>query len=115
MQQKTGVGDFAEVESRRYGSKGRCLEYVWRVYRHHVSPREQLHVPTESSFPIPPTYTDVVRKTKSNLDILAESSIDDRWNIDEHGSSLRKLERIHEIPHPQEHVHPKVILGVDAD
>ena len=33
------------------------------VFLHHVAPRGQLHVPQESSFPIPPKYLDVVRPT----------------------------------------------------
>ena len=40
-------------------------------------PREQLlDVPKESAFPIPSKYVDVVEQTKTNLDNLEESSID---------------------------------------
>ena len=54
----------------------------WATCRHHVMPREQLCVPKESSFPTPSKYIDVVRHTKTNLDNLEESSIDDLWNND---------------------------------
>ena len=52
------------------------------MYRHHVMPREHLYLPKESSFPILLKFIDVVRQTKTNLDTLEESSIDDLWNVD---------------------------------
>ena len=33
------------------------------IYRHHVEPRVQLHVPKEETFPIPLKYMDVARTT----------------------------------------------------
>ena len=59
------------------------LEYLWSVIHHHeVVPREQIARTEESSFPIPSTQINVVRQTKTNLDKLVESSIDDIWSID---------------------------------
>ena len=62
--------------------------------------RQQLYVPTESSFPIPVKDTDVVRETKTKLDNLEGSIGDDAWNIDA-TRTLRKLKRTHVAPHPQ--------------
>ena len=42
------------------------------VYRHHIEPRVQLHVPTERTFPIPLKYLDVTRSTFTDLDIAQE-------------------------------------------
>ena len=39
-------------------------------------PSEQWYVPTESSFPIPYQYIDVVRDTKTHLDNLEGSTTD---------------------------------------
>ena len=66
--------------------------------RQHVTPRERLCVPTESSFPMLFKNIDVVKETKTNLDNVEGSIIYDLWNIDEHKNSLSELERIHEIP-----------------
>ena len=53
------------------------------IHRHHVEPRVKLHSPREESFPIPLKYIDVSRTTRTNLDVMQESRIDDYWNIDE--------------------------------
>ena len=50
--------------------------------RHHVEPRVQLYSPREESFPIPLKHIDVSRPTRTNLDGMQESRIDDYWNID---------------------------------
>ena len=50
--------------------------------RHHVEPRVKLYSPREESFPIPLTYIDVSRTTRTNLDVMLERRIDDYWNID---------------------------------
>ena len=45
-------------------------------------PREQLYVPKESSLSTPLNYFDVVCQTKTSLDSLEGSRIDDLWNMD---------------------------------
>ena len=52
------------------------------VYRHHIDPRVQLCVPTETTFRIPLKHMDVRRSTFSDLDIAQEKRIDDCWNVD---------------------------------
>ena len=52
------------------------------IYRHHVEPGVQLHLPKEESLPIPLRYIDVIRRTHATLDVLQESRVDDYWNID---------------------------------
>ena len=52
------------------------------IFRHHVEPRVKLESPREESFPIPLKYIDVSRITRTNLDVMQESRIDDYWNID---------------------------------
>ena len=52
------------------------------IYRHHVEPRVQLHVPKEESFPIPQRYIDVVKRTHTTLDVLLESRVYDHCIID---------------------------------
>ena len=47
------------------------------IYRHHVA--RQLYVPKTV---IVPKYIDVHKQTKTHLDNLEESSIDDDWNVD---------------------------------
>ena len=47
------------------------------IYRHHVEPRVQHHVPKEEYFPIPWKYIDVTRTAKTILDVLQESRLDD--------------------------------------
>ena len=44
--------------------------------------REQLYLPKKSSVLFLLEYIDVVRQTKTNLDILEETIVDDVWNID---------------------------------
>ena len=51
-------------------------------YRHHVAPRVQILVPKEESFPIPLEYIDVTRTTRTILNVLQETRIDDHWNVD---------------------------------
>ena len=45
-------------------------------------PREQLFAPKESSFSMSLNYFDIVSQTKTILDTLEGSRIDDPWNID---------------------------------
>ena len=52
------------------------------IYRHHVEPLVKLYSPREESFPIPLKYIDVSRTTRTNLDVVQDSRIDDYWNID---------------------------------
>ena len=52
------------------------------IYRHHIEPRVQLHVPEEEPFPIPLKHIDVIRITHTNLDVLQEKRIDDNWDVD---------------------------------
>ena len=52
------------------------------IYRHHVEPRVQLHVPKEESFPLPLKYIDVIRSTHTDLDVAQEKRIEDHWNVD---------------------------------
>ena len=49
------------------------------VTRYHVTPRSYLYIPQEHSFPIPLKYIDVQRKTKTNLEDLAEATTEDVW------------------------------------
>ena len=51
-------------------------------YRHHVEPRVKLCSSREESFPIPHKYIDICRTTRTNLDVVQESRIDDYRNID---------------------------------
>ena len=52
------------------------------IYRHHIEPRVQLYVPREESFRIPLKYIDVIRSTRTDLDVAQEKRIDDCWNAD---------------------------------
>ena len=52
------------------------------IYRHHVQRRVKLYVPKGGSFPFPLKYVGAVRRTHTTLDVLLESQIDDRWNVD---------------------------------
>ena len=47
-----------------------------------TSPRVQLHVPKEESFPIPLKHIDVTRTTHTNLNVLQEKRINGHWNVD---------------------------------
>ena len=49
------------------------------IYRYHIEPRVQVHVPKVEIFPIKAKYIDVIRTTHTNLDVLQESCIDDYW------------------------------------
>ena len=40
------------------------------------------HCAEEESFPIPLRYIDLIRRTRTTLDVLQESRIDDAWNVD---------------------------------
>ena len=53
-----------------------------RIKLHHVEPRVKLYALREEAFPIPLKYIDVSRTTRTNLDVMQESRIDDYWNID---------------------------------
>ena len=66
---------------------GEAINYFWSmsgnfIFRHHVEPRVKLYSPREESFPIPLKYIDVSRTTRTKLDVMQESRIDDYWNID---------------------------------
>ena len=50
--------------------------------RHHVEPGVKLYSPSEESFTIPLKHIDASRTTRTNLDVMQESRIDDYWNID---------------------------------
>ena len=50
--------------------------------RHHVEPRVKLYQPREESFPVPLKYIDVSKTTRTILDVMQESRIEDYWNID---------------------------------
>ena len=68
LQEEGGVADFSEADRDAM----EVMEDFWsmsgeNIYRHNVTPREQLYVPKDSSFPIPSKYIDVVRETKSNV------------------------------------------------
>ena len=52
------------------------------IYRHHIEPRVQLHVPKEERFPFPLKYTDVTRSTCTGLDVMQEKRVDDYWIVD---------------------------------
>ena len=52
------------------------------MYHHHVEPSVKLYSPREESFPIPQKFIDVSRTTRTNLNVMQESRIDDCWNID---------------------------------
>ena len=66
---------------------GEAMNDFWSMsgnffYRHHVEPRVKLYSPREESFPIPLKYIDVIRTTRTNLDVMQEKRNDDYWNID---------------------------------
>ena len=52
------------------------------IYRHHIKPRVQIHVPKGETFPTPLKYIDVTRSKHTNLDVLQENRIYDCWNVD---------------------------------
>ena len=52
------------------------------IYRHHIEPKVQLHVPREESFPIPLKYIDVIRSAHTDLDAAQEKRIYYYWNVD---------------------------------
>ena len=52
------------------------------IYRHHVMDREKVFVPRDDAFPILLTYIDVVQHTRTNLDVLQESKLDENWNVE---------------------------------
>ena len=41
-------------------------------------------------------------ETKTDMDNWEESTIDDLWNTDGHEKYVFKLDRTHEIPHPEQ-------------
>ena len=79
-----GDSDFSEADRDAMEARADFWSAPREKCRHHVMPREQLYVSTEPSFPIPLKYIDVVRQTKTTMDNLEESNIDDLWNIDGH-------------------------------
>ena len=66
---------------------GEAINDFWSISgnfisRHHVEPRVKLYSSREESFTIPLKYIGVSRTTRTNLDVMQESRIDDHWNID---------------------------------
>ena len=66
---------------------GEAMNDFWSMsgnflYRHHVETRVKLQSPREELFPIPLKNIDVSRTTRTNLNVMQESRIDDYWNID---------------------------------
>ena len=47
-----------------------------------INVKPRVSVPSEASFPILLKHIDVVRRTKTTLDVLLESRIGDYWNVD---------------------------------
>ena len=76
------------------------MQHLWVefIHRHHVVPREPLHVPKEPSFPIASKYIDVVRQTKPIWTLWKRTASILFWNI---GGIWKS-----QIQH-----HPKVIHG----
>ena len=58
----------------------RSIEWDF-IYRHHVEPRVQLHVPKEETFQSPLKYIDRTRTTHTNLGVFQESCVDEFWNV----------------------------------
>ena len=50
------------------------------IFRNHFVPRK-LYVP-KNGFPTALNYIDVLRQTKTSIDVFHEATIDDYWNID---------------------------------
>ena len=67
------------------------------IFRHHVEPRVQLHVPKEESFPRPLRYIDVVWTTRTTLDVLQESRKDNSWNIDGESKPIGTMDPFHAV------------------
>ena len=78
---RTGLSQWTKVGDREARNVFSSIEGNY-IYRHHVEPEVQLYVLKEESFPTPPRYIDVVRRTHTSLDVFQESRIDDYWNID---------------------------------
>ena len=53
------------------------------IIRHHKTPRTKKFMPDEVECPIPLKDIDILRKTRTDLDTLAEKEQDDFWT--EHG------------------------------
>ena len=56
------------------------------------------------------TYRESHQEPKQKLDNLEESNIDDSWSTDGK-KTLRKLELIHDTPHPYQKTTPKQFVG----
>ena len=83
-QQEGGVADFFEAGCDALQAREDSWSMTGRLfYRHRVMPREQVHVPKESSCPIPSNHVDVERQTKTNLANFEKSSVNDLWNMDQ--------------------------------
>ena len=52
------------------------------IYRHHIEPRVQFFVPREESYPILLKYIDVIKSTRTDLDVVEEKRIDDNCGVD---------------------------------
>ena len=81
---KVNLEEFQPTESK---DDAEARADVWStqgdfIYRHHTEPRVQLYVPKEEKFTIPLEYIDVTRSTHTDLDVMQEKRIDDRWNVD---------------------------------
>ena len=106
-----GVVDSSEADRDAVEAK----EDVWStsgeiIYHHHVMPREHLYVPKESSFPFPSEYIEVARETKTNLDNVEESSIDDLWSTDGIGILYESWSGSTGIPHPKQAPTPRFFM-----
>ena len=80
-------GESGESQPAETADDAEALADFWSIqgdfiYRHHIEPRVQLHVPKEETFPIPLKYIDVTRSTHTDLDVIQEKRIDDYWNVD---------------------------------
>ena len=76
------------------------------IYHHHVEPRVKLYSPSEESFTSPLKYIDVSRTTRTNLDVMQESRIDDYWKTKDQEICLINGKR-HPDPRP-DHLWPEL-------
>ena len=52
------------------------------IYRHHVSPRNQVNAPQEKSFTIPLKYFDLLKQTQTAPECAEEYAFNDYWHAD---------------------------------
>ena len=80
-------GDKEEFQSEETKDDAEARKDFWSIlgdfiYDHHIEPRVQSYVPQQESFTIPLKYIDVIRSTRTDLDVAQEKRIDDCWNVD---------------------------------